>query len=323
MNKLGISISRMKQTTPENTEILFRHSYDGNAVSFEGFFGDMFKRIFKSSEWKGENPLELDQDDKKQIFGRTLGPIFKKTLLNPRWVEKNPGKEVEVSNLEFNLAFLFDGEDIKKSISDYFRFREEVKAKFKPIIEKVHVVENSIVNEFEENPIEIGEELDKWMHNAQMKMIETWERLMKPFTLKFKDYFEVSFYLRKDSNKDMLSYFQIEYEVKWLRDLNVTITPEQMINFIKFLEENKMYSPWSFQVTWEVYEVFSGGPDPDDGKLIFDPNLEFYNYSYMFTYNECRQFTLVDHVKGKELDMMRNGKNSLMSLIDKMFGSNQ
>lgn len=327
MDKLGISISRMKQTSPENTGILFRHNYDGNAVSFEGFFNDMFKRIFKPYQWKeekvvakGEYPLKLDQKDEDQKYGKTLGPLFKKTLLNPRWIEKNPGKEVEVSNSEFNLAFLFEGESLGKSISEYFEFRKKVVSRFRSVAQALHKVENEIVNDFEKEEMN-EDQIDKYLFDSYTKMIETWKREMKPFSLAFKDIFEVSFKLDIGKEGNNYSYVQIVYDVKWLKDSKVVITPEKLVEFVKFLGENDMYSPWSFQITSKVYEAFFDGPTPDSKLKIFEPQYEFYDYNFMFTFNESFYGNLIDNIGADEIDMYHGDTNSLMNLIDKMFGS--
>lgn len=326
MNPLGKALSKVLNVDSPNALELFANNYNGTNVSFEGFFGDAFKRIFKSDQWKeektvakGEYPLKLDQKDEDQKYGKSLGPLFKKTLLNPKWIENNPGKEVEVSYSMFNLAFLFEGDDLKRSIDEYFEFRKKVVSKFRNVAVALHKVEHEIVDTFEKEEMD-EDQADKYLFDSYMKMIETWKREMKPFSLKFKDIFEVSFKLDIGKEGNNYTYVQIVYDVKWLKDSKVVITPEKLVEFVKFLDEKSMYSPWSFQITDEVYEAFYDGPVPDDGLKIFEPQYEFYDYNFMFTFNESYYGNLIDNIGASEIDMYSGKVNTLMSLIDKMFG---
>tara|TARA_Y100001956_G_scaffold82973_1_gene107753 strand:- start:143080 stop:145692 length:2613 start_codon:yes stop_codon:yes gene_type:complete len=293
---------------------LLDKAYNQASVSTEGFFGDLVNAI------RGIGKLELDQDDDAHRYGHEFERIFKKTLLNPNWRKDNEGKEVLASTKQFSPAFLLDG-DVEKNLNDYYNWVQKFNKVVNNKINSLVALEEEMVKDFDEtckspwDSNEYGEEKVTFEERWLPKLEKAWNSI-PVIKDKYKDIFEIQVIISSKQHSP-----KINYEAKWLRDVNVKVNGDSIVKFVEGLQKAPLYKDygyWPWILDPETHLEFSGYWLDSDinifGKHKDDEGLRVSDVaSYFVNVNQ-------NILTGKDIvSMYARPNNTLITLIDRVF----
>lgn len=318
MDPLGKALNKILNPSVENAATTFSNNYNNSKVSFEGFFGDMFNKLFSGGNRKFKNPTSDDE----YYYSRDLKKIMDKTILNSSWYSKNPGREIEVSQKTFSMAFLFESGNIESEYSEWKSFRENLLSELNSSLKELVSYEFQTVKDFlkkcpsDPNSDEVHDEMDSYSEEIKKKHAEILKKF-KPIKKQYKNFLKVEI---SQSERGGL-----KVNINILNYPTAKVTPDEMIKFVNLiLKDDIDVDLWDLSIMRTLWKL-DLGPHFEDGDEMWGGKNDVYG-DVIRASDGVLNFTAInqeflDSYKSKDGDVYLRDTKVLGNTLDKMFGA--